>query len=111
MKKMLLTVAVIAALLVVSPTVVSAANDWLLDCTVNSIGAGADDYYFYLPVQLTCPDNGSKNYSIKGTDMAAKNRVLATILTALSTEKTIRVFVDEKTAAEPGIRVLRVQKE
>lgn len=98
MKKMLLMVAVIAALWMVSTTAESAG--WIDNCVVNSVGAGSDVYNTYVPIQMTCPGYALKNYSIKGSDMAAKNRVLATFLTALSTEKPVMVHYDDM-AADP----------
>lgn len=109
MKKRLFLVAVIAALWMVSPAVGS-TSDWLAGCTVNSVGAGADTYYHYVPIQMTCPGFPLKNYNIKGSDMSAKNRVLATFLTALSTEKTVMVRVDDKNADPAVVDIVLVQK-
>lgn len=108
MKKMIVMLTIFAALVVASPRVESA--DWILNCTVNGVGAGADHLSAYVPIQLTCPGYTIKNFSILGADMSAKNRVLATVLTALSTEKPVMVYVDNMASDPVGIYVVLVNQ-
>lgn len=109
MKKMLFMIAIISALWLVSPTA-GVAVEWVQNCTVNSVGAGADTLNNYVPIQMTCPGYPLKNFYIMGGDMAAKNRVLATFLTAISTERVVMIRVDDMNATQVGVDVVLVRQ-
>jgi len=113
MKKFSL-VAVVLALFtiswVVAPAVVTAAPGYLFNCVVNSVGVGTGSYTGYAPVQMTCSGDSLRNYDIQAGDATGTNRALATLLTALSSEKTVKVYVNDTAAAVPVIQVVYVDK-
>ena len=114
MKKMSLVAAVLVILTiswVVAPTVVTAAPGYKNGCIVNSVGVGAGTYTGYGPVQMTCPGDTLRNYEIWAGDVTGTNRALAALLTALASEKTVMVYVDNTTATVPVIQIVYVNNQ
>ena len=113
MKKMSLVAAVLVILTiswVVAPTVVTAAPGFLSNCVVNSVAVGAGSYTGYAPLQMTCAGDSLRNYEISAGDSTGTNRALATLLTALASEKNVVVYVNDTAATVPVILVVYVMK-
>ena len=113
MKKTSLVALILAMLTiswVVAPAVVTAAEGFKTGCIVNSVGVGAGSVTGYGPVQMTCSGDSLKNYEIWAGDTTGTNRALATLLTALSSEKTVTVYVNDTAATVPVIWVVYVNQ-
>lgn len=114
MKKISLVVAVLAIITVswiVTPSVVTAAAGYKSACVVNSVGVGAGSYTGYAPVQMTCSGDTLRNYEIGAGDATGINRAVATLLTALASEKTVMVYVNDTAASVPVIWVVYVKNQ
>jgi hypothetical protein len=112
MKKRILVAAAFAIFImswVIAPAVVTAAPGYL-NCVVNSVGVGAGANTGYGPIQMTCGSDPLKNFEIVGGDSTGTNRALAALLTAISSEKNVMVYVDDTAGLVPKISVIYVVK-
>jgi hypothetical protein len=97
MRKMMVAMAMVLAMLCVAPSLGLAAGTWST-ANVNSVGVGGSFTYIQLTDTSATPPYSPGTYFAADTTGSRSKEMLATALTAISLSKTVLVWLDDTAA-------------